>query len=460
MAGVQRRPLNRVALGRAAAPVRVLHLGLGNFCRAHLLWYTHHAPDAAAWGVAAFPGQAAGDGLAQALAAQDGLYTLVARGADGDGFETITSLSAANAVGDDEAWRAYWRDPALSVVTLTITEFGYAAKQGRLDPANAAVAVDLAGLVGGQGWTATSAMGRLCVGLIARQASDAGPILLLPCDNVPGNGALLRAVLTDCVHRLGRPDLLDAVSFGSTEVDRITPAPPADLAARVAAATGWDDRAAVETEPFAEWTIAVPDGSVLPDWASAGARFVDDVTPFEERKLTLLNGAHSLLAYTAPLRGHETVGEAILDPVCRAWVEAWWTEAIPHLGLPAPELTDYCAALVERFANPRIHHRLAQIAADGTQKLPIRIVPTIRAERAARRMPLAGARAIAGWVLHLRGRGVPVTDPGASSLVAAVQGSLDRAVAAVLAALDPALADDGPLRATVTDLAAELNATD
>ena len=152
---------------------------------------------------------------------------------------------------------------------------------------------------------------------------------------------------------------------------------------------------------------------VNPAWDAAGARFVDDVHPHETRKLLLLNGGHSLLAYAGSARGHETIAEAVGDPVCRDWLERWWDEAARHVPLPAADLAAYRAALLGRFANPRIRHTLAQIAADGSQKVPIRVLPVLRGERAAGRMPAGAVRILAAWIDHLRGIGAPVDDAAA-----------------------------------------------
>lgn len=129
--------------------------------------------------------------------------------------------------------------------------------------------------------------------------------------------------------------------------------------------------------------------------ARAGARFVDDIAPFEQRKLWLLNGGHSLLAYAGSARGHETIAEAVTDPKCRAWLQDWWVEASRHLTLPAEEVAAYRDALFDRFGNPRIRHLLAQIAADGSQKLPVRILPTVRRERAQGSVPAGALRVVA-----------------------------------------------------------------
>ena len=170
-------------------------------------------------------------------------------------------------------------------------------------------------------------------------------------------------------------------------------------------------------------------------WEAAGAQFVDDIIPFEHRKLWLLNGAHSLMAYTGPLRGHETVQQAIADPVIFGWVNQWWDEGSHHLPLPDSDILAYRAALLDRFSNPAMTDVLSRIAADGSQKIPIRFVPTINAELESDRTPEAGLRAVAAWVWHLRGRSTPVNDARQAEVLALGEGSLEESVAKVLAFL-------------------------
>jgi fructuronate reductase len=201
------------------------------------------------------------------------------------------------------------------------------------------------------------------------------------------------------------PWIRDHVSFVSTMVDRITPrTTPSDVDTATSLA-GFPDAVPVVTEPYSEWLLCGVFPSGRPAWEDAGARFVADVHPHEQRKLLLLNGGHSLLAYAGSARGHETIAAAVADPVCRAWLEQWWDEAVRHVPLPPAELADYRAALLERFANPRIRHTVAQIAADGSQKVPIRVLPVLRGERAAGRDAAGAVRVLAAWIAHLRGVG-------------------------------------------------------
>jgi fructuronate reductase len=447
--------------GRPEAPVRLAHLGLGNFFRAHAAWYTEHAPDADGWGFAAFTGRSAT--ASDALTAQDALYTLVTRAADGDHFELVSSISRAHAATDHAAWLAAFATPELAAVTITVTEAGYLRDaDGGLDLAHPDVRADLESLRRDPTERVRTAPGRLLAGLVARRTADAGPIALVPCDNIPGNGEIVARVVRDLAEQV-EPDLggwLDGqLSVVTTMVDRITPrTTPEDLAA-VREATGFDDASPEVTEPCHEWVLSGAFPAGRPRWEDAGVTFADDVEPFEHRKLWLLNGAHSLLAYAGSIRRHETVDEAVADDTCRAWVEQWWDEAAAHLPQPQADVAAYRAALFERFANERMRDRLDRIAADGSQKLPIRIVPVLRAERQAGRVPAGATRALAAWVCHLRGLGAPVNDPRADELVGLAAGALREAVPRVLAALDAALSEDADVVAAVREQGEQLART-
>jgi fructuronate reductase len=444
--------------GRPAAPVRIAHLGPGNFFRAHQAWYTEHAPDAAEWGIAAFAGRRGV--VARDLAAQDGLYTLLVRAADGDRPEIVSAVSTVSADLDD--WRKCFARPELALVTTTVTEAGYRrAPDGGLDIGDPEVAADIAALTAhGTDAEVVTAPGKLALGLAVRRAHDLPGLAVVPCDNVPDNGAMAARVVGELAAAVddGRDPGLAAwigehVAFVTTMVDRITPHTTDDDRAAVRERLGVDDPVPVVTEPYVEWVLSGEFPQGRPRWEDVGARFVDDIVPWEHRKLWLLNGSHSLMAYAGTLRGHETVEQAIGDPVVRGWVEQWWEDAARHLPLPPEEITAYRAALLERYANPRIRHLLRQIAADGSQKVPIRILPTVRAELADGRVPTGAARVLAAWVCHLRGRGAPVADVAAEELTALAAGGLDDAVRRVLARLG---VEDARLDTAVTGLAREL----
>jgi fructuronate reductase len=438
--------------------VRIVHLGLGNFFRAHQAFYTAEAPDAADWGIAAFTGRSAD--LADALAAQDGLFTLVTRAADEDTAQVIASISRAHSGSDQPAWLAHLGDPAVAIVTLTVTEAGYVlGPDGHLDADHADVVADLIALRAEPTAPLRTAPARLVAGFAARRAAGGGPLAVVSCDNLPDNGAVVATVVEDFAARLD-PSLAEwiagHVSYVTTMVDRITPASTAADADTARALTGRHDTAPVVTEPYREWVLCGEFPAGRPAWDQAGAHFVDDIRPYEQRKLWLLNGGHSLLAYAGSGRGHTTVAEAVADPVCRSWLEAWWDEAAAYLTLPTADLDAYRAALIGRFGNARIRHLLAQIATDGSQKIPIRVLPTIAAERAAGRLPMAGLRILAAWIVHLRGGGVEVRDVDAVRLSELAAGSLEDAVPAVLDHLDDDLAADAPLVDAVITLARAL----
>ncbi|NUR82320.1 MAG: mannitol dehydrogenase family protein [Dermatophilaceae bacterium] len=450
--------LSRRHAGRPAAQVRIVHLGVGNFFRAHAAWYTEHAPDADEWGIAAFTGRSAA--VADALSAQEGLYTLLVRGEGGARPEVVSRLSAVHPGDDLTALRRYLADPAVVVVTSTVTEAGYKrAGDGGLDVSDPDVSADIDALQADplSGIVVTTP-GRLVAGLLARRAAGAGALAVVPNDNVPDNGAMVARVVGDLAGHVD-PDLqawvADNVSFVTTMVDRITPRTTDDDRAVVRELTGFDDVAVVPTEPFSEWVLAGDFPGGRPAWDAAGALVVDDVRPFERRKLWLLNGSHSLMAYAASILGHETVADAITDPVVRSWVEEWWDAAGPHLDLPADDVRAYRGALLDRYRNPGIRHLLAQIAADGSQKVPIRAVPVIRAELERGVAAPGGTRLVAAWVAHLRGLGAPVTDARADEVTALATGTVEEAVRHTLAWLD---LDDERLVAVMTQQVHDLEA--
>ena len=445
--------------GRPAPPVRLVHLGLGNFFRAHQAWYTEHAPDPEQWGIAAFEGR--GSRLAQTLGAQDGLYTLVTRAAAGDRFEVIGSVSRAHASADHDAWLGYLASPQVRAVTVTITEAGYLrGTDGGLDRTRDEVQADVATLRRDPTARVLTAPARLVAGLAARRRADAGPLTLIPCDNLPDNGAVATRVVADLADMVD-PGLADwsggSLSTVTTMVDRITPrTAPEDIVA-VSEATGLRDDAPVVTEPFREWVLSGAFPAGRPRWEDAGATFTDDIIPFERRKLWLLNGGHSLLAYAGAIRGHETVADAVADEVVRGWLVQWWTEASRHLSQGEDELAVYRTALLDRFANSRIRYLLAQIATDGSQKLPVRILPTLRQERAAGRTSAGATLVLGAWVAHLRGAGTPVVDVRANEIVPLAGGPLPDAARRVVTYLDPTLGADADVVAAVLEAAEQLS---
>jgi fructuronate reductase len=387
-----------------APPVRIVHLGLGAFSRSHTAWYTHASPDAGEWGIAAYTGRS--HDLSDRLTAQEGLYTLIERDEKGDQHEVIGSIVRAHP-GDDIT--SLMRDisaPETAIVTLTITEVGYRLRTADVpdddDPLVSRDRDELSSVARGRTALAEArpetALGRLLLGLEARRRTGGGPLAVVSCDNLPDNGARLRRGLTAWT-RDAAPDLcqwlVDNVSFVSSSVDRITPR----ITAREADALSerYADRAPVVAEPFRDWILSGRFPAGRPTWEAAGARFVEDLEPWEARKLWLLNGAHTLLACLGLLRGHRTVADAIADPVCRSAVEQLWDDA--QAALPSDiDVAAYRAALLARFSNPRIEHLLVQIGQETDTKIRLRIAPVAEiALREGRDAP-GCAFALASWI--------------------------------------------------------------
>lgn len=391
--------LNRDIVQLPTAPVKIVHLGLGAFHRSHQAWYTQKAGDSADWGIAAFTGRR--PDAAAALSAQAGLFTLIERSASGDSFEVIGSISEAVDGADTSRLRELVSSAQTAIVTLTITEAAYGLdSSGRFDPGAFG---DTKRLPSGTDTTTLpdNPLGRLVLALSARMKAAAGPIAVVSCDNLSENGEVARRAVTGLAEGwdTALADWIGTnVSFVSTSVDRITPRTMDEDVLEVEVSCGYRDVVPVVAEPFRDWIIsgAFPQGR--PRWEDAGAVFVDDIEPYENRKLWLLNGAHSLLAYSGRLRGHTTVAQALEDDLCRDAVESFWDEAVAHLEGKDLHLSEYREALRQRFSNGRIAHHLSQIAADGSTKLRMRALPILSAERSQGRSGAASAMMLAAWI--------------------------------------------------------------
>lgn len=411
----------RPAYDPDAVTCGILHLGVGNFHRAHQAAATEAvlADGAAGWGIAGVslrrPEQR------DRLEPQGGLYSLTVREPAGPRRRVIGALREI-AVLPEAPWRIVRRfaDPRIRIVTLTVTEKGYAAdpRTGDLLTDDPALAADLA-----SAGPPVTTLGLIAAGLAARAQAGAGLVTLLSCDNLPRNGHVLRRALSDFAART-RPDLLtwlgDNVTCPGTMVDRITPATTDALRAETQAALGLEDRAPVETEPFSQWVIENDFAAGAPDWSLGGADFVTDAEPFERMKLRLLNGAHTTLAAAGLLAGVGTVDEAMEDPALTRLLDALWQDAAATL--PAEiDVPSYTADLAARFRNRALRYRLAQIAGDGAQKLPPRILAPLRELRSAGRSHPGLTFAVAAWLRSGQGRDeagrtIEFEDPGSASL--------------------------------------------
>jgi fructuronate reductase len=467
-----RAALRDSGVAAEAPPVRIVHIGLGAFARSHLAWYTGRVDDAHEWGIAGFTGRS--PAVAEQLVPQDGLYTLVQRSVSADEAEVVTSVVEVREAAEINRFVELVAAPSTAIVTLTVTESGYRLRpDGTPDTDDPAVAADLRVLaetiadppsgVRHEYDIPSTALGRLVLGLAARRRAGAGPLAVVPCDNMPGNGALVQRGVVELARAASPADgdwIEQNIAFVSTSVDRITPRTTEADIAGVAAQTGWVDASPVVTEPFHDWILSGRFPAGRPEWERAGARFVEDIVPFERRKLWLLNGAHTLLAYAGLARGHRTVAEAVADPATRRETLSLWDEAAGHLPRDVLDLDRYLPELLGRFENARIEHHLAQIAGEGVTKLRVRIVPVAVAERRAGRTAAACAVPVGAWIALVVG-GVEFAD-AQSDAVASASAAPDP-VRALVAVLDDARAgDDGfveRVRGVAEEFAQPMSAT-
>ncbi|MFA5665136.1 mannitol dehydrogenase family protein [Castellaniella sp.] len=414
--------------------VGIVHLGPGAFHRAHQAVYTDTALAACGgdWRVTGVSLRSRD--VARALNPQDGLYTVLERGPRASAARVIGSVAGVLALADQpEQVRQALVAPGTRIVSLTVTEKAYGIQRasGHIIESHPAVVHDLQ-----HPEAPTGVLGLLLWALRERKRRASAPFTVLCCDNLPENGRLLRAGVLDMARHLApqcQAWIIEQVAFPGTMVDRITPASTAATLDDARKATGCIDLAAVETEPFSMWVIEDHFPQGRPAWEQAGAQLTHDVTPYEQMKLRMLNGAHSLLAYTGHVAGHALVRDAMADPVFEAAVRRHLQAAASSLSCPpAMDLGAYAQALMARFSNPAIAHQTAQIAMDGTEKMPQRIlIPA--AEVLARSGDLRPfALATAAWMRYCLGRTdaggfYSLQDPRAEEIIRCLQGQAARA---------------------------------
>jgi len=453
----------RPAYDVARVGVGIVHLGLGAFHRAHQAIYTDSilARDPR-WGICGVSLRT--PHATAALAAQDGLYAALEKSETGSRVRVIGAVREALFLGAARA-RVVARiaDRATRIVTLTVTEKGYChdPASGRLNFAHPDIVHDLADPA-----APISTPGLLVAALAARRAASAGPITVVCCDNLPHNGATAQATVAAFAQardgELARW-IETNVAFPSTMVDRIAPAATEADLADVARLLGVNDAASVVFEPFRQWVIEDRFAGPRPAWEDDGAQLVADVEPFETMKLRLLNGSHSTLAYLGFLVGHEYIWQASADRDLALLVQRQMAEEIvPTLvAPPATDLGAYSRALMTRFRNPALPHRTRQIATDGSQKLPQRLLNPVRDRIAAHASYAHLALAIAGWIRYAsgvdeQGRSIVVSDPLAPTFASVAKAAAGDPAAIAAGFLDLAavfgadLAADAAFRAAIT----------
>ncbi|MGO4909433.1 mannitol dehydrogenase family protein [Pseudorhodobacter sp. W20_MBD10_FR17] len=417
-------PANRLTPSNAARPgVGIVHLGLGAFYRAFGAIYVAEAMAAKGgdWGIIGVSLKS--PTTRDALAPQDWAYTSVTLAPEGEQADVIEVLQDVLVAPENPAAViAAMADAGVKIVSLTVTEKGYCHNPatGALNPDHPDIQHDLANAL------PVSAPGFLVRALAARRAAGLAPFTVLTCDNLPENGKLVRGVVLELA-RLIDPALADWIAedarFPATMVDRITPATTDANIARVTELTGKFDAAPVLHEPFRQWVIEDDFvGGLRPDFAAVGVQMVHDVTAFEHMKLRMLNGTHSSLAYLGYLAGHETISDTVANPAFSDFVERLWNEIMPTVATPpGVSLPDYARALKARYENPAIRHRTWQIAMDGSQKLPQRLLGTLAQNLAAGRDSPGLCLAVAAWMRYVggvdeAGAAIDVRDPLAAKL--------------------------------------------
>lgn len=405
----------------------IVHLGPGAFFRAFNTVYTHDAMAACGgdWGIIAVSLRSP-DARDQ-LVPQGCVYTSVTLGESGRSARVIGSVAQVLVAPEDpETVIAAMADPAVKIVSLTVTEKGYCH-----DPATGRLLQDHPDIRHDLDHPAEprSMPGLVVAALSRRRADGTGPFTVLSCDNLPSNGRLAGGVIKAfaAARDAALADWIAAqVPFPSTMVDRITPATTDADVARLADDEGYHDPACVTHEAFRQWVIEDNFTAGRPAWEEAGAQVVANVDRHETMKLRCLNGTHSTLAYLGYLAGYETIADTVADPdfagLCR---KLWSEEIVPTVPRPEGEdLEQYCDALMGRYTDRSIRHRTWQIAMDGSQKLPQRILGTIRDNLAAGRRPRGLCLAVAGWMRYVggiddAGDTIDVRDPMAEQLRAA-----------------------------------------
>lgn len=363
----------------------ILHIGVGNFHRAHEEAYIDSLldkePDQKDWAISGamiMPGDKA---IYESLKGRDGKYTLTVCGRDGkDSCREIDSLVELNWAGDNpEAILDRMADPEIRIISMTITEGGYNIdrKSGEFDLTNPHVAADLENAE-----KPSTAFGYVAEGLRRRRDANAGPVTILSCDNLQHNGdTASRAFMS--FFRAQDPELArwaeKNVTFPNSMVDRITPATHPEDRERLNRENGTDDPAPVYCEDFIQWVIEDKFAAGRPQWEKVGVEMTDDVSAYENMKLSLLNASHTLLSYPAFLSGYRKVDEAMRDENIRKFTRQYMDlDATPYV--PAPgntDLEEYKTTLIERFGNPSVSDQVARLCMDGLSKFPVYVIPVL-----------------------------------------------------------------------------------
>ncbi|MBA7854674.1 fructuronate reductase [Enterobacter sp. RHBSTW-00901] len=432
---------------------RIVHFGFGAFHRAHQALLTNRVLNAKGgdWGICEIS-LFSGDVLMSQLRAQDHLFTVLEKGAEGNQPIIVGAVhECLNAKLDSlAAIIEKFCEPQVAIVSLTITEKGYCIDPatGKLDMQNARILHDLENPA-----EPHSAPGILVEALHRRRERGLAPFTVLSCDNIPDNGHVVKnAVLGMAQKRSSElAGWIDThVSFPGTMVDRIVPAATDETLAEITRELGVEDPCAISCEPFIQWVVEDNFVAGRPEWDVAGVQLVQDVLPWEQMKLRMLNGSHSFLAYLGYLAGYPHINECMQDASFReAARQLMLNEQAPTLRITGVDLTAYADSLLDRFANPALRHRTWQIAMDGSQKLPQRMLDGIRVHLERKSAWPLLALGVAGWIRYVsgvdeRGNPIDVRDPLGDKIRAIVENTSDTDRVNALLGLNEVFGQDLP----------------
>lgn len=432
---------------------RIVHFGFGAFHRAHQALLTDRVLNASGgdWGICEIS-LFSGDKLMSQLRAQDHLFTVLEKGAEGNQPIVVGAVhECLNARLDSlAAIIEKFCEPQVAIVSLTITEKGYCIDPatGKLDPTQPRIVHDLENPTQPQ-----SAPGILVEALNRRRERGLAPFTVLSCDNIPDNGHVVKNAVLGMAEKRSQELanwIAEHVSFPGTMVDRIVPAATEESLAEIASVLGVDDPCAISCEPFIQWVVEDNFVAGRPAWETAGVQMTSDVLPWEQMKLRMLNGSHSFLAWLGYLAGHAHVSDCMQDDVFRhAARRLMLDEQTPTLSITGVDLVAYADSLITRFANPALKHRTWQIAMDGSQKLPQRMLDSIRVHLAnGSRWPLL-ALGVAGWMRYVSGvddagQAIDVRDPLVDKIKRLVDASQQEERVSALLGLEEIFGKDLP----------------
>ncbi len=414
---------------RSVLPQHTVHMGVGGFHRAHQAVYLDdlmHLPEVERWGECGVGVLASDSRMRDALKPQDCLYTVVERSAETQTARVIGSLvEYVYAPAEPETAVEKIADPACRILSLTITEGGYFIDDatGEFNDKHPDIQHDLA-----HPQSPVSSLGLMALALDRRRRRNLPPLTVMSCDNLQGNGDVIRKVLeafTDLLNPDLRRWISRDVAFPNSMVDRITPATTAADIALVANTSGIADAWPVVTEPFRQWVIEDHFATGRPPWERVGAEIVTDVAPYEIMKMRLLNGSHMAMAYLGAIAGFTYVHEIMQDPLSLTFIQQFMEEVTPVVPLiPGTSIPDYKSTLVARFSNPTINDQVTRICSEGSAKMPKWVLPSI-AELLERRAPTRLlSLVIASWIHYLgrvedeRGHPMQIVDARAGELIA------------------------------------------